>query len=73
MGIVCGAIGLMTAGCCDFANIEKFSDDAMFRHLVRKDIPSQETFRQRKEFNRFPCCREFRRTIIDRKTIVLSH
>ncbi|MCQ2317279.1 MAG: IS1380 family transposase [Bacteroidales bacterium] len=46
-GIVRGAIGLMTAGCCDFADIEKFSGDAMFRHLVGKDIPSQETFRQR--------------------------
>ena len=37
----------MTAGCCDFADIEKFSGDAMFRHLVGKEIPSQETFRQR--------------------------
>ena len=46
-GIVRGAIGLMTAGCCDFADIEKFSGDAMFRHLVGKAIPSQETFRQR--------------------------
>ena len=46
-GIVRGAIGLMTAGCCDFADIEKFSGDAMFRHLVGKDISSQETFRQR--------------------------
>lgn len=45
--IVRGAIGLMTAGCCDFADIEKFSGDAMFRHLAGKDIPSQETFRQR--------------------------
>ena len=45
--IVRSAIGLMTAGCCDFADIEKFSGDAMFRHLVGKDISSQETFRQR--------------------------
>ena len=45
--IVRGAIGLMTAGCCDFADIKKFSGEAMFRHLVGKDIPSQETFRQR--------------------------
>jgi len=46
-GIVRGAIGLMTAGCCDFADIEKFSGDAMFRHLTGNEIPSQETFRQR--------------------------
>ena len=45
--IVRSAIGLMTAGCCDFADIEKFCGDAMFRHLVGQDIPSQETFRQR--------------------------
>ena len=37
----------MTAGYCDFADIEKFCGDFMFRHLVGKDIPSQETFRQR--------------------------
>ena len=37
----------MPSGCCDFADIEKFSGDAVFRHLVGKDIPSQETFRQR--------------------------
>jgi len=45
--IVRCAIGLMTAGCCDFADIEKFGGDAMFRHLAGKEIPSQETFRQR--------------------------
>ena len=45
--IVRGAIALMTAGCRDFADIEKFSGDAMFSHLVGKDVLSQETFRQR--------------------------
>ena len=46
-GIVRCAVGLMTAGCSSFADIEKFGGDAMFRHLAGQDIPSQETFRQR--------------------------
>ena len=48
-GIVRSAIGLMTAGCCDYADVEKFREDALFQHLVADAIPSQESFRQRLE------------------------
>lgn len=48
-GIVRSAIGLMTAGCCDYADVEKLREDALFQHLVAEAIPSQESFRQRLE------------------------
>ena len=48
-GIVRSAIGLMKAGCCDYADVEKFREDALFQHLVAEAIPSQESFRQRLE------------------------
>lgn len=40
-------IGLMTAGECDYASIEKFRGDRLFRDLAGEPLPSEATFRQR--------------------------
>ena len=45
--IIRSLIGILTAGECDYADIEKFRDDFLFRGLVCGDVPSQESFRQR--------------------------
>ena len=46
-GIVRAMVGLMTAGECDFASIDKFRHDWLFRHLTGEPLPSEATFRQR--------------------------
>ena len=46
-GIVRAMVGLMTAGECDYASIEKFRGDRLFRELVNGPLPSEATFRQR--------------------------
>ena len=40
-------IGLMTAGNCNYADVEKFRSDFLFRQVVGGDVPSQESLRQR--------------------------
>lgn len=45
--IVRALVGLLSAGCSNFADIEKFSEDPVFLHLVGESLPSQESFRQR--------------------------
>lgn len=47
--IVRAMVGLMTAGECDFASIDKFRGDRLFRELAGKGLPSEATFRQRLE------------------------
>lgn len=39
-------VGLLSAGCGNFADIEKFSDDPVFLRPVGEALPSQESFRQ---------------------------
>ena len=46
-GIVRAMVGLMTAGECDFASIDKFRGDRLFGDLVGERLPSEATFRQR--------------------------
>ena len=46
-GIVRGMVGLMTAGECDYASIDKFRGDKLFRDLAGEPLPSEATFRQR--------------------------
>ncbi len=46
-GLVRCAVGLMAAGEPDYADIEKFRHDSLFRMLSGGAAPSQETFRQR--------------------------
>ena len=46
-GIVRAMVGLMTAGECDFASIDKFRHDWLFTHLTGEPLPSEATFRQR--------------------------
>ena len=46
-GIVRAMVGLMTAGECDYASIDKFRGDRLFRELVNGPLPSEATFRQR--------------------------
>ena len=45
--IVRSLIGIQTAGGCDYADIEKFLDDFLFRELAGGKTPSEESFRQR--------------------------
>ena len=45
--IIRSLIGIQTAGECDYADIEKFRDDFLFRGLACGEVPSQESFRQR--------------------------
>ncbi|MFA6816524.1 MAG: transposase [Lentisphaeria bacterium] len=40
-------IGLMTAGNSNYADIEKFRPDFLFRKVAGSSVPSQETYRQR--------------------------
>lgn len=50
-------IAMLAAGCCNFVDIEKLEDDALFKLIVGDAIPSQESLRQRldslatKEYN----------------------
>ena len=44
--IVRAMVGLMTAGECDFASIDKFRGDWLFRDLAGEPLPSEATFRQ---------------------------
>ena len=46
-GIVRAMVGLMTAGECDYASIDKFRNDWLFRDLAGEPLPSEATFRQR--------------------------
>ena len=45
--IVRGIIGLMAAGNCNYADVEKFRSDFLFRQVVGGKVPSQESLRQR--------------------------
>jgi len=45
--IVRSMVGMMAAGECDYASIDKFGGDFLFRRLVGGTAPSQETLRQR--------------------------
>jgi len=46
-GIVRSIVGLMASGECDYASIDKFRGDWLFRDLVNGPLPSEATFRQR--------------------------
>jgi hypothetical protein len=45
--IVRSTIALMTAGNSNYADIEKFRSDFLFRKVAGGNVPSQETYRQR--------------------------
>ena len=45
--IVRALVGLLSAGCGNFADIEKFSDAPVFLSPVGEGLPSQKYFRQR--------------------------
>ena len=45
--IIRNLVGIQTAGGCDYADIEKFRDDFLFRELAGGKVPSEESFRQR--------------------------
>lgn len=47
--IVQCAVGIMAAGNCNYADIEKYQNDSLFRRLSGGNVPSQESFRQRLE------------------------
>ena len=45
--IVRSMIGILAAGECDYASVEKFHNDFLFRLVAGGNVPSQETLRQR--------------------------